>query len=59
MCDLSIQKTKLDIRILAVRDTEAQPNSDLIKDTTKAVLKVYVILVNSRFWLLLHIMPPI
>ena len=34
-------KNKLDIRTLAVRDTETQHSSDFIRDTTEAVLKVY------------------
>ena len=34
-------ENKLDIQTLAVRDTEAQHNSDFIRDTTEAVLKDY------------------
>ena len=34
-------KNKLDIRTQAVRDTEAQYNSNFTRDATEAVLKVY------------------
>ena len=41
MCNFVGSKNKLDIRTLAVRDTEAQHNGDFIRDAIEAVLKVY------------------
>ena len=51
-------QNKLDIRTLAVRDTEAQHNSDFIRDTSEAVLTVYDIN-KQQVLAVVQIMPPI